>query len=147
MDKIVAIAYTSQATAEFANREARHRLKFFAQTQNVKVGVTGMLVYCEAVFVQVIEGPAAVVDSLYAHIAQDARHYNVDLLARTQSDARVFGAWGMGYIEPEPSPNTQTPISARFAAIASLRAHSHRVPVGAAQYIHAFLNPDVSSTT
>lgn len=69
MEKIVTIAYTSRAAAEFATREARHRLKFFAQTQNVQVGITGMLVYCEGVFVQAIEGPLRWC-SLYARIAK-----------------------------------------------------------------------------
>ncbi len=143
MEKIVAIAYTSHATAEFASREARHRLKFFAQVQNEKVGITGMLVYCEGMFVQTIEGPAAVVDSLYARIAKDARHYDVDLLARTQSDARVFGAWGMGYLEPEASPTAITPFSARFEAIKLLRMQSQHASISAAQYIHSFVNPDI----
>ena len=58
-------------------------------------GVTGALLYLDGWFVQVLEGPAAVLDSRLARLRRDPRHAAVDLRQRERVHARVFAGQPM----------------------------------------------------
>ena len=136
---LVTIAYISRATDEFRSREARHQLKFHAQASNAKADISGMLIYCGGHFVQAIEGPAAATDGLFARIEKDLRHTDIELLARTEGDARVFGRWSMGFVEADDLAGMPIILAARLTVLRQLRGE---VPqVAAARYIEAFLYP------
>lgn len=142
MKEFINIVYTSRAGAEFNAREARHRLKIHAQTENAKHDITGLLVYCEGIFLQTLEGPAAAVDTLYKHIASDKRHTDVDLLARAPLASRAFGKWTMGIIEAEDYENAKGQLARRFEAIASLRADLSQLANPGVAFVEAFLDPE-----
>jgi hypothetical protein len=142
MDEFINIVYASRAGTEFREREARHRLKFQSQNENAKREITGLLVYCEGIFLQALEGPAAAVDSLYECIARDTRHSEVDLLARTAITKRAFGKWTMGIIEAEDYLQTSSSLEKRFAAIALLRHQLHGIANPGEALIEAFLDPE-----
>ena len=136
---LVTIAYISRATDEFRSREARQRLKFNARASNAKADISGMLIYCEGYFVQAIEGPAAAADGLFARIAKDIRHTDIELVARTEGDARVFGRWSMGFVETDELAEMPIVLSTRLQAIKHLQDKFPQV--AAARYIEAFLYP------
>jgi hypothetical protein len=62
-------------------------------------GVSGMLLYSAGVFVQALEGEPETVGDLYARIADDPRHANIDLVEDIMVDERGFDAWAMGFVE------------------------------------------------
>lgn len=136
---LVTIVYMSRATDEFGSRQARHQLRFHAQASNANADISGMLIYCEGYFVQAIEGPAATADGLFARIAKDVRHTDIELLARTESDARVFGRWSMGFVEADELVEVPIVLAARLEALKHLQDQS--LQVSAARYIEAFLHP------
>jgi hypothetical protein len=68
-----------------------------ARENNAKLGLTGMLLYAEGSFFQVLEGQVDVVDALYAKIARDKRHAQVTLVIREPISKRHFDAWTMGF--------------------------------------------------
>lgn len=70
-----------------------------AQENNARLGLTGMLLYAEGSFFQVLEGRPAVVDALYARIERDERHGQVTLIIREPIARRHFEAWSMGFCE------------------------------------------------
>jgi hypothetical protein len=67
-----------------------------ARTVNAKMGLTGMLLYKNGCFLQVIEGRLRELEQVYAKIEQDPRHTCVTLL-RTDYGPRQFPGWTMGF--------------------------------------------------
>jgi len=76
---------------------ARRELLRVARTNNERLGVTGMLLYVENSFFQVLEGEPEVVDELFLRIAGDPRHGNVTEIIREPITRRAFPEWSMGY--------------------------------------------------
>lgn len=59
--------------------------------------VTGVLLYQNGFFVQVLEGQAADVDAIYQKIENDARHGHVKVIDRSAIQQRGFPTWSMGF--------------------------------------------------
>ena len=72
-----------------------------ARRNNAALGVTGMLLHDRGSFFQVLEGPAATVDALYARIAADARHAEIVRIIHEPVARRSFGQWSMGFVQAD----------------------------------------------
>lgn len=70
-----------------------------ARANNSRLGVTGMLVYHDGNFMQVLEGEREVVRSLAARIELDPRHRNFIALRQREVTEREFGEWSMGFVD------------------------------------------------
>ena len=68
-----------------------------ARKNNAGLDVTGILLFGNGVFIQVLEGEDDIVDRLAMHIEQDPRHPDFDILYEDRIDRRAFGAWDMAY--------------------------------------------------
>ncbi len=68
-----------------------------ARTNNPEHGITGMLLFGDGTFIQVLEGPLSAIDQLVENIKQDARHDRFDVLYEDMVDDRAFGDWSMAY--------------------------------------------------
>ncbi|MFP2504976.1 diguanylate phosphodiesterase [Buttiauxella gaviniae] len=66
-----------------------------ANVKNDQADVTGILLFNGTHFFQMIEGPEESVLSIYQHICQDKRHYNIVELLCDYAPARRFGKTGM----------------------------------------------------
>jgi|GEM_PF-6825797 len=141
MNEITSLVYLSRASEEFRSRATRQQLKIYAQTENPKHHITGLLIYCEGYFLQIIEGSAANIDTLYAKIVRDGRHIELEELARSVTPARMFGKWSMGVVETEDGPDLQITLNDRLAAIAALRKRTPSETLLASLFIEAFLDP------
>ncbi len=64
---------------------------------NQQNGITGMLLYAEGSFIQVLEGDAPAVLETYGRVCQDRRHSNVTQLVLQSVAERQFSKWSMGY--------------------------------------------------
>lgn len=67
------------------------------RANNERLNVTGMLLYKDGCFIQVIEGPQSTIENLYNSIANDDRHEDAVELLHEFIPSREFGAWTMGY--------------------------------------------------
>jgi hypothetical protein len=67
-----------------------------SRRNNPRAGITGMLLYVDGGFLQVLEGEESDLDALYRIIAADKRHWNSQVLLRRATD-RVFKDWSMGF--------------------------------------------------
>ncbi|MEO8298659.1 MAG: BLUF domain-containing protein [Burkholderiales bacterium] len=94
--ELIHCVYASAASRDFEPRELLELLEV-ARENNAKLGLTGMLLYAEGSFFQVLEGPADVVDAVYAKIDRDQRHAQVTLVIREPIPKRHFDAWTMGF--------------------------------------------------
>lgn len=90
------LIYLSQATIPFEETQLEHLLGQ-ARQFNAAHGLTGMLLYGNGRFLQVLEGDEATVHSLYARIRQDPRHRNVTTYADKPIATRAFSDWRMAY--------------------------------------------------
>jgi hypothetical protein len=93
---LVHCVYASAASSDFGTAELAELLAQ-ARENNAQLGLTGMLLHAEGSFFQVLEGPMAVVDALYAKIERDPRHTQVTLVIREPIPKRSFDGWTMGF--------------------------------------------------
>lgn len=76
-----------------------------ARRCNMRDQITGALICREDLFLQLLEGPAELVEATFARICADKRHEQVRELMRREiaEDQRMFTHWAMKY-DPEGSP-------------------------------------------
>jgi hypothetical protein len=92
------IVYASAASHVYAE-EQLERLLSKARESNRRSGITGMLVYHEQSFLQLIEGPGTALNSLFARLRSDQGHHRVVLLLRERVAARSFADAPMGFAQ------------------------------------------------
>lgn len=90
------IIYLSTAASLFNDFELAEILSI-SRDNNVVNGVTGMLLYADGTFMQVLEGDKDVVMRTYRKILLDERHRNVIELAAGPLTDRNFPDWSMGF--------------------------------------------------
>ena len=90
------IIYLSEATVPF---EESHLEQLLAKSRafNAQHSVTGILLYGNEQFLQVLEGEEATVRTLYAHIRRDARHRDVTTYDDKAVSQRSFSDWRMAF--------------------------------------------------
>lgn len=66
-----------------------------ARRNNRRDDITGALLCRHDLYLQLIEGPEAAIDALYARIAFDDRHSDIHLLLSDTADERLFPRWEM----------------------------------------------------
>lgn len=96
--QLIHLIYVSEATVAFESKDL-HRLLAKARPNNDARGITGMLLYVDGFFLQVLEGNEGAVLSLYEKIGHDARHKKVSKLIAEPIEEREFEDWSMGYAE------------------------------------------------
>ncbi len=92
------LIYVSIATQPFTETELLDLLTK-SRKNNAAVGVTGMLLYKEGKFMQLLEGEEAQIRRTFEKISRDPRHHHVITLLQGQEDARVFAEWQMGFAD------------------------------------------------
>ncbi|NDB10617.1 MAG: BLUF domain-containing protein, partial [Betaproteobacteria bacterium] len=93
---MIRVTYLSQATEPFSARALVDLLEH-CREKNPRLGVTGVLIYANGTFLQVIEGDEAAVDRLMAVIERDSRHTNVKIVRRESVTSRQYSDWSMGF--------------------------------------------------
>jgi hypothetical protein len=93
------IVYRSIATQDFSDSDLK-KLLVRSRMRNKEAGVTGMLVFHDGTFLQMLEGEKRAVIDIFTRIEKDPRHRGVAVLHRGSGpDERVFGDWAMGYAD------------------------------------------------
>jgi hypothetical protein len=89
--------YCSASARVELTREELDALLTSCRENNAKVGLTGMLLYQNRSFFQVLEGDLEAVVSLFEKISKDKRHLRVTKIISEQIEERAFGDWTMGF--------------------------------------------------
>lgn len=90
------ITYISAAACQFDD-DALMDLLHDARTNNEKAGITGLLLYCQGGFLQVLEGEPERVKALYERISLDVRHGGIIKLLDREIVRRDFSSWAMAF--------------------------------------------------
>src|SRR5208283_4698336 len=68
--------------------------------RNQARGITGVLIFVDGVFFQILEGEKDVVIDLMESIQRDTRHSGVKVYRERETDERAFASWSMAYLSP-----------------------------------------------
>jgi hypothetical protein len=90
------LLYVSESS-QFWDRKSLKNLIEQSIEHNRKKGITGMLVYVQNRFIQILEGEKENVIALYEKIKQDQRHNNIHLILTGYLQNRNFDDWQMGF--------------------------------------------------
>ena len=93
---MLSLLYVSTSINLLSDEELVDILKV-SRENNKALDITGLLLYKGGNFMQVLEGPDEVVNSLYEKIKIDARHKDVTVISSEQISARQFPAWEMAF--------------------------------------------------
>ena len=94
MKSLISVIYASSSTDDFHEHEIPDLLKQ-VRIANAKQELTGVLLYIERSFLQVLEGQPEMVDAAFSKILRDKRHMQVTLIARESLVERAFEGWTM----------------------------------------------------
>lgn len=100
------IAYVSRAAVEWTDDDLAGLLAK-SQQRNIEDAVSGLLIYCQGYFLQVVEGPHENISNLMERVAADPRHTDVKQIADQTyprptdfsniESKRMFPQWSMGF--------------------------------------------------
>ena len=94
--KVFFHVYASSAVQLFEPEEL-HALLETSRRNNAALGVSGMLLYKDGNFLQVLEGREATVQGLAAKIRRDPRHRGIITLIEGFENEYQFPEWSMGF--------------------------------------------------
>lgn len=100
------LIYKSKATVPF-DEEALSELLLQSRSWNHQEGITGVLLYSNERFVQVLEGSVAALSDLYGRLLRDPRHETVIRLVYRPIVARRFAQWSMAFHTANPEQMEQ----------------------------------------
>ena len=115
------LLYVSSATNPMAKDELVGLLSR-ARVRNADQGITGLLLYKDGNFMQLLEGDEEAVTATYQRIELDPRHRGAIVLLKEQTEARQFPDWSMGFrdltspelaAQPGYSASLTAPLTAR----------------------------------
>lgn len=122
---LMQIVYSSDACKPMTSRELE-TLVDQAKVNNSEFNITGLLVYCNGHFLQLLEGEEEHVRLILNTIKQDPRHKNLEVIVSNHSQARVAESWNMVLYEPDKeqlsASEKQFFLSAKEKQRASLNA-------------------------
>ena len=90
------MVYTSISNQKMANDDLKQLLNK-ARMKNQAQQITGMLLYLDPYFIQVLEGEYEVIGETFDRIKKDERHYKVSVIYKKEIQRRRFYNWTMGF--------------------------------------------------
>ena len=97
--KLSRLIYKSTATAEVISNRMLRDIEEQASAANAEKHITGLLVVTGNIFLQVLEGSARDVTTLFANITADKRHRAVELVTFQPIGGRCFDEWSMRTVD------------------------------------------------
>ena len=94
--QMLQMLYVSGASRPMSEDDLQNIL-LTSRKNNLRDGITGMLLWADGVFIQILEGEPAAVRSLVSRIQRDARHRNIMVVHEQSSEKRMFTQWSMGF--------------------------------------------------
>jgi len=93
---LIHIVYVSIASKDLNEIDLELLLKDI-RSKNKEKKITGLLLYNNGSFIQVIEGEKETIQSVFSIIKNDLRHSNVVKLHEDNIEKRAFPDWCMGF--------------------------------------------------
>jgi hypothetical protein len=111
-----------------------------AKANNMNAGITGLLLFYEGTFLQLLEGPAAGISALVQKLRRDKRHANLIILESGAAEDRIFPDSPMQYVPARNlSPGEKQAFSDLRQAVVARPAMVGSPAPGADNGLAAFL--------
>ncbi len=94
------LVYRSHSTGHLTEAQLEKILNV-SNRNNEAQGITGILLYRDKVFLQLLEGDKETVLKLYQKISLDSRHSHPEIVLALESDGPLFKDWSMGHIKQD----------------------------------------------
>lgn len=107
------LVYLSSAITPFT-KDQLLALLAKSRENNGRAGITGMLLYKDGNFMQVLEGEEKAVKAIFAKITRDSRHRGVLTLLEVWREERQFPDWSMGFRDLRSAEALATPGYSEF---------------------------------
>ncbi|WP_367345991.1 BLUF domain-containing protein [Stenotrophomonas bentonitica] len=133
-----AIGYVSQATQPW-NRATVDDMVERAAAFNRLAGVTGVLFFDGARYLQYVEGPEDGVEVVYGRIQSSPLHSDLMELARGTIGRRLMPYWSMRWLLADPS-HMRTLVKADWTGFIRL-AERKTNPQTAMEHVHRYVEP------
>lgn len=105
---LLSVVYASTAVVGFGEDDLVALLRQ-SRASNAEDDVSGMLLFKDHRFLQLLEGPEDAVRAKLRVIEEDARHHDVLVLLEEEIDDRQFPDWTMGYASDTALRQVQVP--------------------------------------
>lgn len=92
------LLYSSTAVRKMESEDLTNLLEI-SRANNKRRGITGMLLYKDGCFMQMLEGDQDEVRNLFETIRQDSRHESVVEIVSDPVQERSFSDWSMGFVD------------------------------------------------
>jgi hypothetical protein len=89
------LVYVSNRKAN-CNQEEIEKILESCKKNNPPLNITGVLLYSDQKFIQLVEGEYKVINDLYDKIKTDPRHDQTRLISMGPIQAKAFPSWHMG---------------------------------------------------
>lgn len=108
---MISLIYVSTATHLLSKDELLDILR--VSRRNNEIGpVTGLLLYQDGNFMQVLEGPEEAVMDIFGKIEKDTRHTDIIVILNEPIKEREFSDWSMAFLNlDEESANHESGLS------------------------------------
>jgi hypothetical protein len=90
------LVYVSSAVTPFSRQEQENLLSQ-CRERNLRDGITGLLLYKDGNFMQMLEGDKGAVEASFQRIKTDPRHHGIIRLIQGEVSSRDFSDWSMGF--------------------------------------------------
>ena len=94
---LIQCIYSSAATDKNFSSDDLAELLEISRLNNAVLGISGILLFENGSFFQILEGEAESVDVMFQKLHGDSRHHSVSLIASEPIARRSFSEWSMGY--------------------------------------------------
>jgi hypothetical protein len=125
------LIYSSAATGEMSRADLEQMLEE-SRIRNLRRDITGVLVFVDGVFLQVLEGERDDVEDLMGSIRCDPRHHDIKVFHEEEIDRRAFPTWRMAYLSPRAEDVSAWAglegTASVESVLATLRSDPNRVP-------------------
>lgn len=104
MDRLIRALYLSEVNIAANELLAQIRAIHKASVRrNGEAGITGVLLFTDRFFLQLLEGPRVRVTETLGRILVDHRHDTIRLCSVHEADTRVFPSWSMRLVHADPN--------------------------------------------
>lgn len=123
MSSLFHLVYVSKAVADISYTDI-HNILEVSRLKNLQDGITGVLIFRDGYFLQLLEGPEEKVRQTLNRIILDDRNFDLHVLIETVSTDRLFSDWTMAFYDGDLSANATEDLLFLFEACLDKRRES-----------------------
>jgi hypothetical protein len=122
MTPLFHLVYISHAAEDISYTDIREILSV-SRKNNAQENITGLLIFREGFFLQLLEGSETAVKNILGKIMMDDRNHSLRVLIETESDQRLFQEWQMAFLDGDISSNETADLVGFFDVCLKAGAH------------------------